>query len=416
MGGNQMKARILLVFFLLTLFSLSAFAEKGTEILTLDEAIKIALENNPDIIASDASVDMMKAKVRSTKSILYPQVEFRFIIPFIERESRISVDQLIWDFWRTPSLIKSSKAQLESSRFDKSVTQEDVILDTKVAYYTVLAQKHIVEAAEKMVIENEKRLEQIESLFEAGRISKIEVTKAKVNLGNARLNLITGKNNLETAKMRLAMAIGIEGDFNYELEDMLEYKSVDINLERAIDTALERRPELRSLNAKEVGVRADLLASRYNLFFPQVIWRTAYRFEGEGATGPDFIAGIGIRFPIFKGLSDLAGVNESSARLRRLEAEIESMKRQIASEVKQRYLDLKFAEESIKVTEESKTSAEENLELARERYRLGRGSAVELAEAESLVAQTTANHFKAIYNYKIAVAQLERAIGEKIEE
>lgn len=412
-----MRAISLLPFFLLFAFGCSSFAEEKTEVLTLDEAIRIALEHNPDLMASDASIDIMKARVQNARSALYPQVEFRFIIPFIERESGIFADQLIWDFGRTPNVIKSNRAQLESSRFDKAATEGDVILNTKVAYYTVLAQKHILEAAEKTLMEKEKLLEQTEGFFKAGRRSKLDVTKAKVDVGNARLNLLTAKNDFEIARIKLIRAMGIEeSDFNYELEDMLEYKIVDLNLENAISKALDSRPEIKSLIAKEAGVKAILSASKQSLFFPEILGRAAYRFEGEGATGPDFIAGIGLRFPIFQGFSDLSRVNEEKARLRQSQASIESLKSQITSEVKQIYLNLKYAEETLRVTESSKESAEENLELAREEYRLGKGSEVELAEAEALLASTNANHIQAIYNYKIAIAELERVTGEKIEE
>ena len=397
-------------------FSFGTFAQE-TQILSLDEAIKIALENNPDIIASDASVDVMKAKVQNAKSIFYPQVEFRFILPFIERESGVFVDQLIWDFWRTPNLVKANKAQLESSRYDKTGTQEDVILNTKIAYYTVLAKRHTLDAAKKKLTEQEKRLEQIENFFNLGRESKLGVTRAKVNLGNSKLNLITAKNDLEIAKLKLLKALGIEErDFNYELVDMLEYTVVDLNLENAISKALDSRPELKSLMAKEAGMRASLSASRQSLLFPEILGRAAYRFEGEGATGPDFIAGVGLRFPLFEGFSDVSRVSEERAKLRQSQAQVESLKRQIASDLKELYLNLKYAEESLQVTETSNTSAEENLELAREEYRLGKSSEVELVEAESILASTTADHIQAIYNYKIAIAQLERATGEKIEE
>jgi outer membrane protein TolC len=162
-------------------------------------------------------------------------------------------------------------------------------------------------------------------------------------------------------------------------------------------------------------MKANLKASKQD-YYPTIFGRTAYRIKGEGATQPGFIAGIGVQFPIFEGFSTISEINEAKGDLRRSQAEIESMKGQILSEVKQSYLNLKLSEESIKVTETSKTSSEENLELARERYRLGRASSIELAEAEALYASTNADYIQVIYNYKIAVAQLERAIGEKLEE
>lgn len=411
-----MRAQILLITFLLSLFSISSFAQENDQVLTLDEAIKVALENNPDLLAKNATVDAVQAKVKGAKSLFYPQVGFTFIVPFIGRESGISADQLIWDFGRTPNLVKASRANLESTEFERAATREDVILNTKIAYYTVLSERHIVEAEESSVAENEKRFLQTEGFLRAGRVSRIEVTKAEVNLGNAKLRLINARNDLEIAKMNLARAMGVEGDLNYEFKDELDYKKVDMNLERAINIALEKRPDLKSLQAKEVAVRAELAASEKDIYFPVILGRVAYRFEGEGATGPDFIAGVGLRFDIFKGFSDIAEVNQGRANLRRAQAETESLKQEIILEIKRLYLELKSAEESIGVIKASKASAEGTLKLARERYRLEVGSQIELSEAESLQSSTLANHIQAIYNYKIALAQLERAIGEDIEE
>lgn len=411
-----MRAKSLLLIFLLNVFGFSSYAQEQIETLSLDEAIRIAVENNPGLQAKSASVEAIQARVRDVKANFYPQVEFRFILPFIERESGLFADQLIWDFGRTLDLVRAGRANLESSEFERAATREDVVLNTKVAYYTALAQSRIAEAMEKAVAENEMRIEQAQGFLKADRISRIGVTKAEVNLGNAKLSLINARNNLEIARMRLATVMGVGGDLDYRLEDMLEFKQIHINLERAINTALERRPELKSLAAREVGIKAEFDASKKDLYFPVVLGRAAYRFDGDGATGPDFIAGVGISFDLFQGFSDLADVNEARANLRRSQAEIESLRQQIVSEVKRLYLNLKSAEESVEVTKTSRTSAEENIALARERYRLELSSKVELAEAESLLASTEANYAQAIYNHKIALAELERAVGENIIE
>jgi outer membrane protein TolC len=408
-----MRVLFLLLILPLSVYSISPLAQETAEILTLNKALQVALENNPTLEASTASIEVMKSRVQGARSVLFPQIQTKFIYPFVGTESGIYLDQLIWDFGQTSNIIKAAKAQVKSSEFDKVTNREDVILNTKVAYYTVLIQKKIVEASEKKVVESEKRLEQAEGFFKVGRISKLDITKAKVNLGNAKLNLVAAKNNLEKAKIQLATAMGMTGDFNYELEDMLEYKMIEVNPEQAVSQAFESRPELSSLKAQKVAMKANLSASNSD-YYPSIFGRTAYRIKGEGATQPAFIAGIGIQFPIFEGFSTLADVKEAKANLRRSQAEIDSMKGQIASEVKQSYLNVKLSEESIIVTTTSKTSAEENLDLVEERFRLGRASAIELAEAEALYSSTNADYVQAIYNYKIAVAQLERAIGQEL--
>ena len=404
----------ILITILITSIALSTSAQEKKTVLTLERAIEIALENNPELKVSSADVDLMKSQVLGSKSNYYPQVESRFIFPFIGTESGVFLDQQIWDFGRTSSLVKASKANLKSSKFLKENTQDIITQNVTIAYYSVLADQHIAIATIKSVEESEKRLTQIENFVRVGRLSQVELNKAKVNLGNSRLNLIKAQNALEISKAELYTAMGVSGSFDFELVDMLEYKDINLDLETLTDKALEFSPELKSLIAKDEALKSDLIASKKE-FFPTIFSRVAYRLRGEGATQPSFIAGIGIRIPIFEGLSRFAEVKESNARLRRSRAEIESMIQQISSEVKEIFLNLKYAEESIAVTETSKASSEENLLLAQESFHLGRGSSLDLAEAEALNAITNANYFQAIYNYKIAASQLERATGEKLQ-
>jgi len=401
-----------LLIMLSLLFGLNCLNAQEREPLTLDQAISIAIENNPAIAISDATIDISKAGVKNAKSIYYPQISSRIIVPFIGRESGFYLDQLIYDFGLTSNRVKSRKALLQSSEFDKETAEDDIILSTTISYYTVLSEKHIALAMEKKVIESERRLEQAQGFYKSGRVPQIETTKAEVNLGNAKLEQIAAQNNFEIAKVNLQTIMAIEdSSFNYELEDSIELSISPYQLEESIIQALGSRPELKSLESQKVAMRANLKASKKE-FYPEVFGRTAYRFEGEGAQTPGFIAGVGVKFPIFEGFSRFAKVEDSKANLRLTNAELRSTKTGIVSQIKQLHLDLHFARENINVTKRTRESAEQSLLLARERYKLARASSVELAEAESLYATSNAKYMQAIYNYNINVARLKRATGE----
>lgn len=393
-----------------TLIYLSPASAQEKKLLTLDEAVKTALENNPGITISEAEVVSSTALVRTAKDTYYPQIYTRLIYPFVGRESGFFLNQTLWDFGRTPNKVKSSKALLESTKYEKEKTKDDVELNTIVSYYTVLSQMRITEAAEKKSIEAQKRFEQAEGFLKAGRISQIDVTKEEVNLGNSQLELATAKNNLVIARDNLMNAMGIKGEFNFELEDSLEYKKPDINLEESMDQAKESRPEIKSLKAQEVSINANLEAAKKE-FYPLLFGTTAYRFAGEGATTPGFIAGVGLQFFIFEGFSRLANIQDAKAKLMRAQAQIQAAKVEIANEVKQLKLDLDLAGENIQVIGKTRESAERSLLLARERYRLGRASDLELAEAEAIYSSSDSAYKQAIYNYNITAARLKRAIG-----
>ncbi|MGB3363419.1 MAG: TolC family protein [Thermodesulfobacteriota bacterium] len=401
----------LLLLFTLCLGADGLYAQEK-KVLTLEEAIGLAISNNPAIEISDATVDISRAGVKNAKSIYYPQISSRLIVPFIGRESGFFLDQLIYDFGRTSNTVKSTKSLLKARKYDRESTQDDIILSTIIGYYTVLSESHIALAMEKKVIESEKRLEQAEGFYKSGRVPQIDVTKAEVSLGNAKLEQIQAKNNLEVAKVNLQTVMGLEdSSFNFDLEDSAELEVMSYQMEESITQALGSRPELKSLEAQQVAMRANVDASKKE-FYPEVFGRTAYRFEGKGAETPGFIAGVGVRFPIFEGFSRFAKVEDSRAHLKRTNAELRSTKAGIVSQIKQLHLDLEFAKQNIAVTKRTRDSAEQSLNLATERYNLGRASSVELAEAEALFAISNAQYMQAIYNYNINVARLERATGE----
>lgn len=401
--------RLLLMF----CFAICLAAPSGAEearVLTLDEAIATALGENPGMTAAEASVEISESLVRSANSAYYPEIYTRLVFPFIGRESGFFLDQLIWDFGRTSSRVKSSKAQLRSTRFDGETAREDLILDTTVGYYSVLSWQHTVAARTKKVGEFEARLERAEGFYEAGRAGKADVTKAEVDLSGARLELNTAANELEAAKQGLLDAMGVDGGFNYTLVDDPAYDKIEMNIEKSIDAALDNRPELKSLKAREAAMDADLTAAQKE-YFPVIFGRTAYRFKGEGAETPGFIAGIGLELNIFDGFKKNADIQNARAQLRRSRAELETKKTEVESEIRKLHRDLSLAEENISVTEDTRRSSEEALTLARERYRLERASDVELAEAEALYSNANAAYLEAIYNYRITAAKLERAVS-----
>ena len=397
---------LLLILFL----SLNFVKAQEKETLSLDRAIKMVIDNNPGIQASDADIEISVAGVKKAKSAYYPQVSSRIIVPFIGRESGFYLDQLIWDFGRTSQRVKSSKAVLESSKFKKARTRNDLILDTIIAYYTVLSDVHILKSLEKRVVEAEKRLERTTRFFQSEKVPELEVTRSEAELMDVKLELIKAKNNLEISRFNLKTLMGAEDEFDFALEDVSGYSKTTAALEESIDMALRTRPELKDLNAQEVYTKANLQAAKKE-FYPEIFGRTAYRFEGEGAQTPGFIAGVGVRFPIFEGFSRFGKVQEAKAGITLVKSETQIVRTNIVREVKETFLDLKFAEENIGLRLKSRESAEKTLLLAMERSRQGRASEVELAEAESIYETAKAKYMQALYTYRINAARLKRATG-----
>lgn len=410
-----MKPYYLMLILLVSCFSQTVWAGGEPSVLTLDQAVEMALANHPTLQLAGPAADMMQAKIQDERAALYPKLTARFVFPFVGTESGVSLNQYIWDFRQTQHRIQASRAQAQASGFEQAVQREDVILAVKVTYYTVLMQHLIKTEAEHQVRMLEKRLEQIDGLFNIGRRSKVELTQAHMNLDQAKLNLATARYDVESARLQLADAMGLKTVLPYELAPEVHADKPDVDLEHALQRALAQRSELQQQDARIAALKSHAAAAKQSVY-PTIFGRLAYRVEGQGAEQPGFVAGIGIQGTIFDGFATTAKMQAANAEVRHAEAEMAVQQQQIATEVKQAVLRLQLATEHMQVTQHSQREAAANLQVANEQFRLGRVSAIELAEAELLVASTAAKHGQSIYSAKIALAQLEHATGRDLDK
>lgn len=388
---------------------------EGRNLLTVDMAVEIAKQNSPLLGMTDADISISQSRVRKAKSNYYPHIESRLILPLIGTESGITLDQQIWDFGRTSSLVRSMEFEVESSRFEHERTTTDIVTNTKTAYYRTLIARSNLVSDEKKVERQQLNLMKVQELVDSGRMASRELTEANFKLARSRLQLSDSQNLAESTKMELFEIMGIDPDSDYELVENLEYDEVDIDFRVSENMAEQNNMELRSLQASESGIRARIDAKRSE-FLPVIIGRTAYRLKGKGADiegtdTPSFIAGVGIRFPIFLGFSRLADLDEINAQLRRTQAQSERARNRISSQVRRVYMDLNNSMNRISVTEKNLQVAKNNLELIEEKLNMGRASKLELVEAEAFYLETLSDYKEAVYLYKITRTNFEQITG-----
>jgi len=124
--------------------------------------------------------------------------------------------------------------------------------------------------------------------------------------------------------------------------------------------------------------------------------------------------GLQLRFNI-PDFSTVANIRNAKALQLSAEQQLIETQSSVSLAVRKAHMDLKAAKEMITAREEGVASAAEDLKLAEERYRLGASTALELIDAQLNHTSAQTNHVRALYDYKLALAQLEKAMGRKIE-
>lgn len=122
-------------------------------------------------------------------------------------------------------------------------------------------------------------------------------------------------------------------------------------------------------------------------------------------------AGVALSIPIFSGFLTKYQVSEAKANLNILLANEEALRQNVLLEVQQTYLNLTEAEERIVTAEITVRQARENHEIATGRYAAGVGNPIEVTDAEVALSNAKASQIQALYDYKIAAASIEKAMG-----
>ena len=401
------------------------------DVLNLERCVAIALQNHPSINAATSTVRASESRSGQARANYFPQVTFQsgysrvgppstslVSDPYNNYSNTLNLNQTLFDFGKTLNQIQIQSLGTESARADLQDVSGQVVLGVKQAYYGYLQAKLSQEVALETVNQFQQHLEIAKAFFETGKISKIDVTSAEVNLSNAKINFLKTENALKIARVTLNNAMGISNNPDYEIKDDLAYRPYNITLEQARQNAYENRPDILSITKKKEALEKTITLNKKG-YLPVLSGNAAYGYSGNDATtdkswdkDKSWNVGVVLTFPLFTGLSTKYQVDEAYANLDVLKANENSLLQKVSLEVESAYLSLKEAEERISAGEIVVKQAEETVELARGRYSAGVGSSIEITDAMITLNNAKMTYITALSDYSVAQANLEKAMGE----
>lgn len=403
-------------------------AEPGLPVsYTLEQCIAIALEKNPQIRAYLAGIKASESKIGQAQAAYYPEVNastgYQRIGSYAPAGSSpdahdqysagISLGATLLDFGKTTKRVEIQELNARSSRADYEDIRAQIILNVKKAYFHLLLAERNQEVATDTMKQFQQHLQQANAFFQIGTKPKFDVTKAEVDYGNAKLNVLKAENAVRLARITLKDAMGISGGEDFAVVDRVVPQNNHRVLNDLLNRAFSRRPDLQAIIfQKEAAKRSLELAQKG--YFPTLTGSAGYTFSGgEFPLGSGWNAGAALNVPLFTGFSTKYQIAEAQANLDLLQAREDALRQEIRLNVEQAYLNVQDAREQITMAEMTLLQAKENYDLAEGRYRTGVGSPIEVADATITLNNAKANLNTAIYNDRIAQAELEKSIGEQ---
>jgi TolC family type I secretion outer membrane protein len=400
------------------------------KLLTIEDAVRIGLENHPRIRSANERILSQQAILGQQTAAYYPTVSLSNQYETGQRttvgnerasegySSQFSFNQTLYNFGKREGNVQAARETLGAVQQDYATTNQDIILSIKQAYYVYLGTQAIVVVRKDTVRNRELLVRQARGFFEVGTRAKIDVARAEANLYTAQADLIAAENNVKIAWVTLRNAMGSPRlPEQLVAEDSPEVE-LSMNLAGARNIAYETRTELKSFEAQR-RASDQLIATARRGHLPDVIFEANWgRASGESDQRNTFplranwTVGLSLNIPIFDGFRTTYRVEETLHNYYNLKAQEEDRRQLIALEVEQSYLRVVENQERIRANESAAKAAKENLDLAQGRYQVGVGSIIEVTDAETLYTDAQTTYVRTIYEYKIADAQLARSMGD----
>jgi outer membrane protein TolC len=315
-------------------------------------------------------------------------------------------------------------AQIHSARLFTLLTDQtvraavqDVIYTAVHSYYDVLLNQHLLEISNDAVRSAQVHLDNVRQRWKGGVVSNFDVLRAEVELSNFQADLIRNRNAINIAKTQLLKVMGVSQDSDFNLSDELLYVSLEMTMEKAVETAFQSRPDLfsREFDIKYQKELLKISRSRY--------WPVVSGYYDNTWSKPDphntmdiewgylWQAGVMATIPLFDGLSREGEVVAQKARVRQAQIDLVDAEETALFELTTALLSIADAVEFVESQRMNQIRAEEGLRLAEVGYKQGTNTQVEMIDAQAALTTASVNYYQAIYSHIIAKLDLQKAMG-----
>ena len=332
-----------------------------------------------------------------------------------------TLQQPLFTWGKLMNNYKQAKLNWQAAEQGLESAKQKLELDVTNAFYGVILAREFVKVSEKAVEQVEKHVKTANDLFEAGVSTNFDVLRASVQLANVRSQLIKAQNGSRLAEENFKITLGFPLEAEVEVDGQLEYQEQKVaDLNELLNLAKENRPDLKQLELQEeAGEKVVSIAKAGNK--PNLVFLSKYdatfSTNYEEGVNRDWKKSWNLTFalniPIFDGLATRAKVKQAKSGLIQIQLGKAQLEDGIQLEVKSAYLALQEAQSLLDAQRETVQQAEESLRIANLQHENGIITSVQLTDAELALTQAQVNRLQALYDYTIAIAKIEKAIGRK---
>lgn len=434
-----MKNKFLLQTYLLLVLLLPLQA--GTKVYTVDTLIRLALQNSPELKISELNLSASKEEQNIAQAGYYPRLDLQASAAKIGASNvlqknegmiddtllsgTLSLQQLIYDFGKTGANSDFTKYESQSTSFENIQKIADKKRDVKEAYYNVLKAIALISVQKENVKLNKAQLYRSKQYFKAGIRTKIDISDAKVALIKSQIDLKNAQYNLQLAYATLDQVIGFSSleqkyrvyantlNFDTIQESIKDY---DLALSQAIKYAYEHKPIIKAYVFKTKSSHA-LINGTTSEYYPEFSFGAGYtkqQLEKYQLLQPEdrWQLGVNLNWNLYQGGASSSKVQKSKLNAAASNYALQDLKLSVKKEVTSEYINVARKKDTFTLSHSLLIVSSQKFEQASKRYEHGLSDYIELQQARQDYIDAKAGLVIDYYNYYIAKANLDNAIGK----
>jgi outer membrane protein len=416
--------------------------------LTLQQAVSISLEKNPERKSAMADTKAASAGVKEAWSFLLPhatlsetatigndpvyvfgsklrQQEFTtadFALnvlntpaPFGNFATRLGGTWNLFDSFGSWRAVNRAERVKDAAGHQLERTDQEIIFRVVNSYYGMLLARKQLEVAEQSMKTAQAILDRSKDRFQSGVVVESDYLSAQVRLATRRQELIRAQNNMAMAQAQLSTSMGMSAETEFDPVEILAEKNLPAtSLDDLEKQAVDRRPDLNRIRSEEAAQQQSVSIAKSS-FGPRVNafggWEADNPTLLAGGGGNSWLAGIEVQFDLFEGGAKRAQLSHERALEEKVSAVKEMATDAIRLEVRRAYYELDAARQQVDVARATIAEARESLRINQDRYDSGLSTITDLLAAEEAARRSQTDYWEALYRYHTGYANLELASG-----
>lgn len=426
-----------------------ASAEDTPTVITLEQALEIALSENVSVKVADMEIERTGFARKGTYAALYPSIDLTgsyqrtikkqaMYMSMGEGQEPMKIEVGMFNTLNASAtaampLVNAQLWQsLKLSAMDVELAVEkarssrlETVTQVKNAYFAILFAKEAFQVY-KDVYENAlDNLAETQKKYDAQKASEFELVRAKTTVEQAIPNVYNAESSIILALWQLKAVLGVDLEMNLDVAGCLADYSAQMfyDIHQHDEVSLDANSTM-----KQLAIQAEMLAqtvklqkfanipslaASFNFSYMSMANDVAFK---EFPWIPYSTAGISLSIPIFAGGKRYQAIRQAQNQHKQVQLQVENTEKQLRIAIRQSLNTMEMNMKSYYAAQNAVASAQKAYDIAEASYQVGRSTLIELNDAQLALTQSRLAESQAIYNFVVAKAQLEQTLGHDFVE